>query len=136
MQRLGCDDGVKRAYEAMAVESEQGLVAGDQVCDLAFARDFEKFLVIRIPARGERTRCRVRCFDLKTALRIARENTRLPFRAYGELPIGEYAPQLFQGVSTCHQGRPSLLDELAQTGQRRVLEEPQCHYGVCIEGQS
>lgn len=137
--RIGRQDGKGAGALSGPGQFEHQIVSADQQIGLAVLRQFQKHLVIRVAAFGQRWQGRAVCagagqhrqMRLITLQQISSTGGIQP-----ELRIAGNALQLSQGAVVGQADDSAIVNGFSQRGQRRRFEMKQIHYDIGIEYQS
>lgn len=137
--RIGRHDGKGAGALSGPGQFEHQIVSADQQIGLAVLRQFQKHLVIRVAAFGQRWQGRAVCagagqhrqMRLITLQQISSTGVIQP-----ELRIAGNALQLSQGAVVGQADDSAIVNGFSQRGQRRRFEMKQIHYNIGIEYQS
>ena len=136
--RIGRQDGKGAGALSGPGQFEHQIVSADQQIGLAVLRQFQKHLVIRVAAFGQRWQGRAVCagagqhrqMRLVTLQQISPTGVIQP-----ELRIAGNAFQLSQGAVVGQADDSAIVNGFSQRGQRRRFEMKQIHHDIGIEYQ-
>lgn len=136
--RIGRQDGKGAGALAGPGQFEHQIVSADQQIGLAVLRQFQKHLIVRVAAFGQRWQGRAVCagagqhrqMRLVTLQQISPTGVIQP-----ELRIAGNALQLSQGAVVGQADDSAIFNGFSQRGQRRRFEMKQIHHDIGIEYQ-
>lgn len=137
-RRIGRQDGKGAGALSGPGQLEYQVVSADQQIGLAVLRQFQKHLIVKVPAFGQGRQSRAVCAGtgrhgqvrLVTLQQISSTGGIQP-----ELRIAGNAFQLSQGAVVGQADDSAILNGFSQRGQRRRFEMKQIHHDIGIKYQ-
>jgi hypothetical protein len=129
------DDGEVLGQRASPRQGEQCLVAGDEKVGAAIARQFEKFLVVRIAAGGQGNAVGEQLRHRPGGVRVTGLGGRDTRAVEAERRVVEHAHELCRARRIRQQHAGARRERCVQPAQARIVERPQGKQHVGVEHQ-
>lgn len=134
---IGKKNGERRRDVAVPCQPQEQLVSGDQKIGMAARGEFEKLLIVRVAAAGQRGRRRVRFGVAKPyPLPVAIEQVALRFGRAFEFGIGADAREFGEAVGVGEAAGLAAHDQFADLRSGRIAEMQPVHHDIGIEDEA